>query len=53
MLVRHEHFYFFPFFSVVSVVGSEDATPFESPEEVPTVTQSNCNSQHLFGKIAT
>ncbi|XP_077061889.1 uncharacterized protein LOC143714546 [Siphateles boraxobius] len=33
--------------TVVSVVGSEDATPFESSEEVPTVTQSNC-SEHLF-----
>ncbi|KAG1925408.1 hypothetical protein F2P79_025558 [Pimephales promelas] len=33
--------------TVVSVVGSEDVTPFESSEEVPTVTQSNC-SQHLF-----
>ncbi|XP_073725211.1 uncharacterized protein [Misgurnus anguillicaudatus] len=33
--------------TVVSVVGSQDATPFESSEEVSTVTQSNC-SQHLF-----
>jgi len=41
---------FLSIFSVISVVGSEDATPFESSEEVPTVTQSNC-SQHLFGKM--
>ncbi len=52
MLIRQKSVIsFLSNFLVVSVVGSEDATPFESATEVPTVTQSNC-SEHLFGKMS-